>query len=144
MSAEFSPHQVKVDLNSAPAGLGCLAAVLLTCFFAMALGATAASAQERNSYLRPVTIEPGAQRGSINCFGCSVVVKGDLKKRKNVCAVSPAARRPLPEHKASYGLRTQRADYLQTSPAPSLPRIAKPLHQRPGEVRAAAISCCAH
>ena len=78
MSALFSPRQLKVDPNSAPAGLGYLAGVLLTCFFAMALGATAASAQERNSYLRPVTIEAGVQRGSINCFGCSVVVKGDL------------------------------------------------------------------
>ncbi len=78
MSAEFSPRQLKVDPNSAPAGLGCLAGIVLTCFFAMILGAAAASAQERNSYLRRVTIEPGAQRGSINCFGCSVIVKGDL------------------------------------------------------------------
>ena len=78
MSAEFSQRQLKVDPNDAPDGLGCLAGIVFTLLFAMILGATAASAQERNSYLRPVTIEPGAQRGSINCFGCSVVVKGDL------------------------------------------------------------------
>jgi hypothetical protein len=78
MGAVFSPHQVKVDPNNESAGLGCLAGIVLTCFFAMVLGATAASAQERNSYLRRVTIEASGERGSINCFGCSVVVKGDL------------------------------------------------------------------
>ncbi len=78
MGAVFSPHLLKVDPHKAPAGLGRLAGTVFTCFFAMVLGATATSAQERNSYLRRVTIEPGAERGSINCFGCSVVVKGDL------------------------------------------------------------------
>jgi hypothetical protein len=33
---------------------------------------------EENSYLHSVTVEQGTHQGSINCFGCSVVVKGDL------------------------------------------------------------------
>ena len=33
---------------------------------------------EENSYLHSVTVEQGVHRGSINCFGCSVVVRGDL------------------------------------------------------------------
>ena len=78
MGAAFSPHQLKGDPNNRSAGLGCLAGIVLTCFFAVVLGATPASAQERNSYLRRVTIEAGAEHDSINCIGCSVVVKGDL------------------------------------------------------------------
>ena len=77
MGARFSLH-LKVDPNNALTGLGRLTAIVLACFFAMALGATAASAQEKNSYLRRVTIEAGGERVSINCFGCSVIVKGDL------------------------------------------------------------------
>jgi len=46
MSAEFSQRQLKVDPNDAPDGLGCLAGIVLTLFFAMVLGATATSAQE--------------------------------------------------------------------------------------------------
>jgi len=33
---------------------------------------------EENSFLRTVTVEQGMHQGSLNCFGCSVVVKGDL------------------------------------------------------------------
>jgi hypothetical protein len=33
---------------------------------------------EENSYFRTVTIEQGTKAESINCFGCSVIVKGDL------------------------------------------------------------------
>ena len=33
---------------------------------------------EENSYLHSVTVEQGMHPGSINCFGCNVVVKGDL------------------------------------------------------------------
>lgn len=40
--------------------------------------ATVASAQEINSYFRTVTIVQTPHTGSINCFGCNVVVKGEL------------------------------------------------------------------
>jgi len=76
MRARFSQH-MKVDPNNALTGFGRPAGIVLACL-AMALGATAVSAQERNSYLRRVTIEAGVEHGSINCFGCSVIVKGDL------------------------------------------------------------------
>ncbi len=33
---------------------------------------------EENSYFRAVTLEQGLHQGSVNCFGCSVVVKGEL------------------------------------------------------------------
>ena len=46
---------------------------------AFAIGAFANCAKaEKNSYFRTVTVEPGARSESINCIGCSVIVKGDL------------------------------------------------------------------
>jgi len=78
MGAAFSSNQPKFDPNDLPSGVGCLAGVALLCIFAAVLCATVASAQERNSYLLRVTIGDNGEQGSINCFGCSVVVKGDL------------------------------------------------------------------
>lgn len=39
---------------------------------------TSASATEEDFYFRTATIEEGLHQGSINCFGCSVIVRGDL------------------------------------------------------------------
>lgn len=45
--------------------------------FALCLSASKANAEE-NSYFRTVTIDPGVRTESINCIGCSVIVKGEL------------------------------------------------------------------
>jgi hypothetical protein len=78
MGATFSSNQQKFDPNDIATGVGYLATIAFLGILAMTLCATVAAAQERNSYLRRVTIEGNAEHGSINCFGCSVVVKGDL------------------------------------------------------------------
>jgi hypothetical protein len=78
MDARFLSIQRKFDANDASTSVGFLAGIVFLCVFAVILCGTAASAQERNSYLRRVTIEGAVEHGSINCFGCSVVVKGDL------------------------------------------------------------------
>ena len=78
MSAAFWSNQPKFYPNDAPSGVGCSARIAFLWVFAAILCTTVASAQERNSYLRRVTIEGNSEHGSINCFGCSVVVKGDL------------------------------------------------------------------
>jgi len=54
----------------------CVRLIISTIF---ALSAFAGSAiAEENSYFRTVTVEPGVRTESINCIGCSVIVKGDL------------------------------------------------------------------
>ena len=78
MDVTFSSNQPKFDPNDARTCAGRLAGIALLYMFAAILCATVASAQEKNSYLRRVTIEGSGEQGSINCFGCSVVVKGDL------------------------------------------------------------------
>lgn len=47
-------------------------AVFAVCAFA------GSAIAEENSYFRTVTVEPGVRSESINCIGCSVIVKGDL------------------------------------------------------------------
>src|SRR5438128_1077219 len=67
-------------LDGRHGGIGkgnCLIRFVLIAIAVLPLSARNVVAEE-NSYLHSVTIEQGVHQGSINCFGCSVVVKGDL------------------------------------------------------------------
>jgi len=102
MGAILRVSKPNSDTSDTGTGIGCLLgfALLVTLSFA-----ALASAQETSSYLRSVTIEQSPYKGSINCFGCNVVVKGELdgeivtiggdvtvygKVRKDVVAVGGA------------------------------------------------------
>ena len=67
----------KVPRNQIAARFG--RQVKLVFYSALVLCAFANFAKaEENSYFRTVTVEPGIRSESINCIGCSVIVKGDL------------------------------------------------------------------
>ena len=74
----FVPGSNKLNSGTSDtgAGIGCLLGFVALVALAFA---AATSAQEINSFLRSITIEQSPYRGSINCFGCNVVVKGDLE-----------------------------------------------------------------
>src|SRR5262249_19554301 len=51
---------------------------LVLCLALALCAFTNSSKAKENSYFRTVTVEPGVRTESINCIGCSVIVKGDL------------------------------------------------------------------
>jgi hypothetical protein len=70
-------HLILDDRHKRIAKSGCLMRFVLVTVIVLFLSAKNSVAEE-NSYFRSVTIEQGARQGSINCFGCNIVVKGDL------------------------------------------------------------------
>jgi hypothetical protein len=72
----FGSHEPDSGTSDTSTGVGCIFGMIALVALVFAV---AAPAQKINSYLRSVAIEQNPYRGSINCLGCSVVVKGNLE-----------------------------------------------------------------
>lgn len=68
--------QITGGLQKKTMGAGRVTKFLSGMFFVLALAS--GTSAEQNSYFRTVTVDPGIRTESINCIGCSVIVKGDL------------------------------------------------------------------
>jgi hypothetical protein len=78
METDFDADKVNSDTSDTGTLIGCLMKLAAHAVFVLFVLTAATVAQEKNSFLRTVTIEENPYTGSVNCFGCSVIVKGEL------------------------------------------------------------------
>jgi hypothetical protein len=71
-------HKLEMEPEDTGSRMGCVAkATFLLVLLSLAF-VLAASAEDRESYFRPVNIPEETYTGSVICVGCDVVVRGDL------------------------------------------------------------------